>query len=187
MAKYIWGDEEAETRTKNTIPSKALIQIRWRDQKLYRQAKAKRIQHLQTSSTSTTKGTSLSRKGKATIRNKNIKNENPGKGKDNLKVGNHPLTNIMSKLASTRRGEDKWITLKMHLKLRYQQAETILHTYRWIHQNIRGTTNQITIMVTHIKKKKPNIILKMVTITREDKKRMGSKNTHNSKLNNNHN
>ena len=53
-----------------------------------------------------------------------------GKGKNNLKVGNHPLTNTISKLASVRRGEDKCRTLKMHLKLRYQQAETILHTYR---------------------------------------------------------
>ena len=41
----------------------------------------------------------------------------------------------------------------MHLKLRDQQAERILHTYRWIYQNIRGTTNQITIMVRHIKRK----------------------------------
>ena len=30
-----------------------------------------------------------------------------GKGKDNLKVGNHPLTSMMSKLVSKRRGEDK--------------------------------------------------------------------------------
>ena len=41
-----------------------------------------------------------------------------GKGKDNLKVVNHPLTNMISKLASMRRGEDKCRTLKMHLKLR---------------------------------------------------------------------
>ena len=27
-----------------------------------------------------------------------------GKGKDNLKVGNRPLTNMISKLASMRRG-----------------------------------------------------------------------------------
>ena len=75
MERYIWGDEEEETKTKNTLPSKALIHIWWRDQKLYRQAKAKRVKHLQTSPISTTKGTSLSRKGKATIRNKNITNE----------------------------------------------------------------------------------------------------------------
>ena len=65
-----------------------------------------------------------------------------GKGKDNIKVGNHPLSNI-SKLASMRRGEDKCRTLKMHLKLRYQQAKTILHTYRWIYKKIMRTTNQI--------------------------------------------
>ena len=51
-----------------------------------------------------------------------------GKGKDNLKVGNHPFTNMVSKLASMRGGEDKCRTLKMHLKLRDQQAETIRHT-----------------------------------------------------------
>ena len=78
-----------------------------------------------------------------------------GKGKDNIKVGNHPLTNMISKLASMRRGEDKCRTLKMHLKLRDQQPETILHTYRWIYQNIVGTINQIIVMVTHIKKKNP--------------------------------
>ena len=31
----------------------------------------------------------------------------PGKGKDNRKIGNHPLTNMISKLASMRKGEDK--------------------------------------------------------------------------------
>ena len=41
-----------------------------------------------------------------------------GKGKDNLKAGNHLLTDMISKLASMRRGEDKCRTLKMHLKLR---------------------------------------------------------------------
>ena len=41
-----------------------LIQIRWRNQKLYRQAQAKRIQHHQTSSTTNAKGTSLSEKHK---------------------------------------------------------------------------------------------------------------------------
>ena len=40
-----------------------------------------------------------------------------GKGKDKIKVGNHPLTNMMSKLASMRRREDKCRTLKIHLKL----------------------------------------------------------------------
>ena len=52
------------------IPSKALIQIWQRNQKLYRQAKAKRIQHHQTSFTTNAKGTSLGEKEKATTRNK---------------------------------------------------------------------------------------------------------------------
>ena len=41
-----------------TLPSKALVQIQQRNQKLYRQAKAKRIQHHQTSLTPNAKGTS---------------------------------------------------------------------------------------------------------------------------------
>ena len=39
------------------------------------------------------------------------------KGKDNLKGGNQPLINITVKLASMRRGEDKYKTLNMYLKL----------------------------------------------------------------------
>ena len=39
----------------STLPGKDLIQIQWRNQKLYRQAKAKRIQHHQTSSTTNAK------------------------------------------------------------------------------------------------------------------------------------
>ena len=61
----------------------------------------------------------------------------------------------------------------MHLKLRDQQPETILHTYKWLYQNTAGTTNQKTIMDTHIKKKKQS---KHNTkdgqqITKEDNKR----------------
>ena len=48
------------------LPGKDLIQIQWRNQKLQRQAKAKRIQHHQTSSTTNAKGTSLSGKHKRT-------------------------------------------------------------------------------------------------------------------------
>ena len=65
----------------------------------------------------------------------------------------------------------------MSSKLRDQQAETPLHTYRWLFQNRRGTTKQITIMVTHIKKRKQ---AKRNTrdgqqITREDKKKIKKK------------
>ena len=55
--------------------------------KVYRQAKAKRIQHLQTSCKTNVKGTSLGRKEKATTKNEKSMN---GKGKHTVKVGNHP-------------------------------------------------------------------------------------------------
>ena len=56
------------------IPSKALNQIRWRNQKLYRQAKAKTTQHHHISFTTNANGTSLGRKEKSTTRNKKIMN-----------------------------------------------------------------------------------------------------------------
>ena len=45
-----------------TLPSKELIEIQWGNKNLYRQAKAKQIQHQQTSFTTNAKGTSLGRK-----------------------------------------------------------------------------------------------------------------------------
>ena len=45
-------------------------------------------------------------------------------------------------------------TLKMNLKLRELQPKTILYTYRWLHPNLKGTTNQNAMMGTHIKKRK---------------------------------
>ena len=50
-----------------TIPSKDLIQIWRRNQKLHRQAKAERIQHHQTSSSTNAKGSSLDKKQKRFI------------------------------------------------------------------------------------------------------------------------
>ena len=64
MAWYILSDEREEATTKNTLLSKTLIQIWWKNQKLYRQAKVKRIQDHQTSFTTNVKGTSLGRKHK---------------------------------------------------------------------------------------------------------------------------
>ena len=99
------------------------------DQKLFRQVKAKRIQHLQTSCTSTTKGTSLSGKEKPQLETRVLTTEKAHWQRQRyIKVGNQPLINMTSKLASMRRGEDKRRTLKIHLKLRDQQPETILHT-----------------------------------------------------------
>ena len=58
----ILGDEREKPTTQITIHSKDLIQILRRNQKLYRQAKAERIQHHQTSSSTNAKGSSLDRK-----------------------------------------------------------------------------------------------------------------------------
>ena len=60
-----------------------------------------------------------------------------GKSKNNLKEVNHPMTNMISKLESMKRGEDKYRTLKMHLKLRDQKSETILPKDIPYIQNIR--------------------------------------------------
>ena len=64
------SDEREKPTTKNTLLSKVLIQIPQRNQKLCRQAKAKRIQHHQTSFTTNAKGISLGGKEKETTRNK---------------------------------------------------------------------------------------------------------------------
>ena len=63
-AWYIKCDEREEPTSKNTLPSKTLFQIWWRNQKPSRWAKVKRIQHHQTSFTTNDKGTSLGRKHK---------------------------------------------------------------------------------------------------------------------------
>ena len=66
QARREWKDILKVMREKPTthitIPRKNLIQIRRRNQKLYRQAKAERIQHHQTSSSTNAKGSSLDRK-----------------------------------------------------------------------------------------------------------------------------
>ena len=62
MAWYIWNDERGEPTTKDILPSKTFLQIWWRNQKLSRQAKVKRIQQHQTSFTTNAKGTFLGRK-----------------------------------------------------------------------------------------------------------------------------
>ena len=61
--------------TKNTLPSKALIQICWRNQKLYRQVTGKRFQHHQTSFTAVN-GTSLGEKEKGKTYNNKPKTMN---------------------------------------------------------------------------------------------------------------
>ena len=93
-----------------------------------------------------------------------------GKGKDNIKIGNHHFKNI-SILAIMRRGEDKW-TLKMHLKLRDQQPEGILYTHRWLYWNLMGTTGKKTIMESTQKRiGNPDTILNIEKKTKEEGKK----------------
>ena len=51
------------------------------------------------------------------------------KSKHTVKVGNYPLTNMISKQAIMRRGEYKCRILEMHLKLRDQQLKTTFCIY----------------------------------------------------------
>jgi len=68
------GKKKKKTTTKITLQSKDLVQIQWRNQKLYTLAKVKKIQHQQTSFTIIAKGTSLGREHK---RRKTPTNANP--------------------------------------------------------------------------------------------------------------
>ena len=63
---------KGKTKTKNILLSKALIHIQQKNQKIFRQAKAKSIQRYQTSFTTNAKGTSLDINKKAMTRNENI-------------------------------------------------------------------------------------------------------------------
>ena len=64
MEQYIPSYEREEPTTKNTLLSKTLLQIWWRNQKLSRQAKVKENSAHQTSFTTNAKGTSLGREHK---------------------------------------------------------------------------------------------------------------------------
>ena len=55
MAGYIQSTAREKSPTKITVPGKNFIQNWWRDQKLFRQAKVKRIQYHQTSFTTNVK------------------------------------------------------------------------------------------------------------------------------------
>ena len=61
-AGHTYSDEREKPTTKTTLSSKDFIPTQRRNQKLYRQAKAERIQHHQTSSSTNAKGSSLDRK-----------------------------------------------------------------------------------------------------------------------------
>ena len=113
------------------IPSKTLIQSLWRNQKLYRQAKAKRIKLTKPALQKILQNllyvcwggvghgkpqleTRKSQMGKLT-----------GKGKQTLKARNQPYTNMISKPAIVRRGEYKCRKRELHSKLRDQQLNFV--------------------------------------------------------------
>ena len=86
------GDEREEPTTKNTIPSKTLLQIQWRNHKLSTQTKVKRIQHHQTSFTTNAKGTSLGREHKR----KKRPTENKPKAIKKMVIGSYILTTTLN-------------------------------------------------------------------------------------------
>ena len=76
MAGYISSTEREKSATKIIIPGKDLIQNLWRNQKLFRQEKVKKIQCHQTRFTTNVKGTYILKKYK---RKKKIYKINPPK------------------------------------------------------------------------------------------------------------
>ena len=118
------------------------------------QAKAKRIQHYQTSCATNAKGTSLGGKEKVPTRNKKITNGKAHWSRQHrVKVGNHPHTNVIAKPAVVQRAEHKCRILEMHWELKDQRLKTILFIYRLLYQNLVVNTNQKITIVTHKKEK----------------------------------
>ena len=64
MTGYISSTEREKSTIKITVPGKDLIQNLWRNKKLFRQAKVKRIQYYQITFTTNVKGTYIVKKYK---------------------------------------------------------------------------------------------------------------------------
>ena len=77
------------------------------------------------------------------------------KGKHIVKVGNYPYTNMTSKPAIMRRGEQNCRILEIHWKLKGHQLKTILFTYRLrlLYQNLMVPKLKIYNRYTHKKEK----------------------------------
>ena len=112
-----------------------------RNQKLYRQTKAKGIQHHKTSVMTNAKGTSLSGKEKATARNKKITKWESSLVKQTYSKGRKSSTHKYDIKTSNCEilWHKCWIA-EMQLKLRDQQPKTIMYTYRLLYQNLMVTT-----------------------------------------------
>lgn len=157
VAWYFLSDER-EKPTSNTLHSKALVQIWWRNQKLYRQATALRIWHHQTSFTTNAKGNSVGGKEKATIRiGKQKMDKLTNKGKHIEKVGSHPHKNILSKPVIMKGWEYKCRIFEIHLKLEISNVKqwcVCLCVYILLYQNLMEMTNQKYIIENTHKKEK---------------------------------
>ena len=70
-----WWKGKPFDMIKNTLPGKPLVQIWQRNQKLYRQAKARRIKHHQTSFRIVVKGTSLEEKKRSQLKTRKLRNK----------------------------------------------------------------------------------------------------------------
>ena len=124
------------------------------NQKLYRQAEAKKIQHHQISFTKNGKGNSLGRKGKVTNRNKEITNGKAHQWRQACSKGRKTSSHkhgIQTSIHEERRVKCR--TLGMYMKLSDQQLKTILCIYRLLHQNLQVTPNQKSTTDTCTKKK----------------------------------
>ena len=108
-----------------------------------------------------------------------------GKGKHTVKVGEHPHTNMISKLPIVRRGKHKCRILEIHLKLKDQQLKTIFFIYKLLYQNLKVTRNQSSTVDTNKKvkrKRNPNTTLKLVVNSQEKRtKEEGKKKTYKNK------
>ena len=80
MARHTESDERKNPTAQLTVPSKDLLQIWRRNQKLYRQAKAERIQHQQSSSSTNAKGSCVDRKHRKGVETWTQNNKLNGKG-----------------------------------------------------------------------------------------------------------
>ena len=92
-----------------------------------------------------------------------------GKGKNNIKAGNPPLINIISKLASMRKGEDKYRTWQMHLKLRQTTKTNSVHIEMVISKSNGNHKQKIYNAHRHFLKRNSSTTLKVISKSEEMK------------------
>ena len=129
MAGYIWSTECEKPTTKITLPGKDLIQYWWRNKKLFRQAKVKRIQYHQTSFTTNVKGPYIVRKYKR--RKKDLQNQPQTIDKIAIETYISIITlNVNGLNAPTKRHRlAEWIQKKTHIYAIYKKPPSDLKTH----------------------------------------------------------